>query len=102
MVFGQVIVITINTIDPYHSAAQDWIADPIALHPLTNLDNANYLAFGLSAYTLHHIKSYKSLEAYEQFSSSCLQDLLIPEPANRLGAVILTNIRRHLSFFPNY
>ncbi|KAK7151618.1 hypothetical protein R3I94_008072 [Phoxinus phoxinus] len=72
----------INQVDPYDLVAQDWITDPDALPPLTYPDIINYLVFGLSAYTLQEFKSYKSLEAHEQFCSGWVQDLLIHKPAN--------------------
>lgn len=55
----------IQNIDPYDLAAQDWITDRDALLSLTYPDIVNDLIFGLSAYTLHEIKSYKSVEAHE-------------------------------------
>ncbi len=65
---------TIKNTDPYDLAGQDWITDPDALPPFTYPDIVEYLAFGLSAYTLCEFKSYKSLEAHEHFCS--FQDLI--------------------------
>lgn len=49
-------LMTINNVNPYYLAFQDWITDPDALPPLTYLDIANYLIFGLSVYTLREFK----------------------------------------------
>lgn len=88
----------INNIDPYDLAAQDWITDPDALPPLTYLDIVNYLVFGLSAYTLQEFKSYKSLQAHEQFCSGWVQDLLIHRPPNCKSTVVLAKVRWHFFF----
>lgn len=91
-------LITINGIDPYDLAAQDWTQDPDALPPLTYLDVVNYLIFGLSAYTLREFKSYKSLEAHEQFCIGWVQDVLIHKPPNCESTLVLAKVRWHCSF----
>lgn len=40
------------------------------------------LVFGLSAYTLQEFKSYKAIEAHEEFCSGWVQDPVIHKLAN--------------------
>ncbi|XP_016366014.1 uncharacterized protein LOC107706719 [Sinocyclocheilus rhinocerous] len=83
---------TINDVDPYELPAPEWISDPEALPPLTYPDIVNYLVFGLSAYTITQFKCYKSLDAYEQFCSGWVQDLLSHRPANCDFTVVLAKV----------
>ena len=80
--------------------SKDWIQDPDLLPPLTYPDIVNYLVFGLSAYTLREFKSYKSLEAHEQFCNGWVQDLLIHKPENCDNTVVLAKVR--LPLFDTY
>ncbi|XP_049459045.1 uncharacterized protein LOC125905196 [Epinephelus fuscoguttatus] len=82
----------LNNVDPYDITAKDWSQDPAVLPPLTYPDIVNYLVFGLSAYTLQEFKSYKSLEAHEQFCSGWVQDLLIHKPENSANTVAVAKV----------
>jgi len=64
---------------------------PKALPPFTYPDMVNYLKYGISAYTMQEFRTFKSLEAYEQFCCGWVQDLETPKPVtlNCESSVIL-------------
>ena len=67
----------LNGFDPYDSAKKDWSQDANMLPPLLFGDMVNYLVYGRSAYTWDQFKSYKSLEAHNQFTNGWVHELNI-------------------------
>lgn len=57
----------INNEDPYEVAPSVWSTDVILLPKVTYPDIVNYLIFSPSPYTSQDLKSYKGLDAYNQF-----------------------------------
>ena len=62
---------TVNGIDPYSLKN----LNSSLLPPIEATDLVNYLVLGTSPYTSEQFKSYRSLEAYNQFNSGWVQDV---------------------------
>ena len=60
--------------DPYQIDNKSWIQDVDEWANVTYPDIVNYLLFTKSAYTMDELKSYKGLEAYNQFVSGWVRD----------------------------
>ncbi|KAK9958524.1 hypothetical protein ABG768_008314 [Culter alburnus] len=88
-------LLDINTIDPYDLPVTEWTKNPEALPPLTYPDIVNYLVYGISAYTMQQFRSFKSLEAYQQFCCGWVQDLQTHKPVNCESSVILAKVALH-------
>ncbi|XP_041349329.1 uncharacterized protein LOC121368656 [Gigantopelta aegis] len=60
--------------DPYEIAVSAWSEDVCLLPPVTYPDIVNYLVFSPSPYTSDDLKSFKGLEAYNQFVCGWVRD----------------------------
>ncbi|CAK6974446.1 uncharacterized protein LOC112843172 [Scomber scombrus] len=62
--------------DPYELASSSWINDdPESLPSIAYPDIVNYLVFSPSPYTAEDLKSYKSLEAYNQMVCGWVREM---------------------------
>ena len=62
--------------DPYKLAPSFWInEDPESLPSIAYPDIVNYLVFSPSPYTVEDLKSYKSLEAYNQMVCGWVREM---------------------------
>jgi hypothetical protein len=64
----------IDNEDPYEMAPSDWSTDVNLLPKVTYPDIVNYLVFSPSPYTAQDLKSYKGLDAYNQFVCGWVRD----------------------------
>ena len=60
--------------DPYEMPASTWSDDVKMLPKVTYPDIVNYLVFSPSPYTSDDLKSYKGLDAYNQFVCGWVRD----------------------------
>ncbi|KAL3890034.1 hypothetical protein ACJMK2_002334 [Sinanodonta woodiana] len=65
--------------DPYTLEKHRWTQDVDKWASVTYPDIVNYLLFSTSAYTMDELKSYKGLEAYNQFVSDWVRDVKVCE-----------------------
>ncbi|XP_062591049.1 uncharacterized protein LOC134252559 [Saccostrea cucullata] len=65
--------------DPYQIEKTKWSKDVEKWASVTYPDIVNFLLYTTSAYTLDELKSYKGLEAYNQFVSGWVRDVAVCE-----------------------
>ncbi|KAG8173021.1 hypothetical protein JTE90_028038, partial [Oedothorax gibbosus] len=65
---------SINGVDPY-SLTKEKLKLSVLFPNIAYMDVVNYLVYGVSAYTAESFKSYKSLEAYNQFACGWVSDV---------------------------
>ena len=65
----------IENLDPYEIEKNHWKNDPKILPHIEYPDIVNYCVYSKSAYTLDQLKSYKSLDSYNQFISGWVSQL---------------------------
>ena len=80
----------VNKIDPYCIPKAQWITDVNMWPNVTYPDIVTYLIFTKSAYTADDLKSYKSLEAYNQFVSGWVREIGVVKPPNATKLRILS------------
>ncbi|GFR83889.1 hypothetical protein ElyMa_000658800, partial [Elysia marginata] len=80
----------IGGFDPYAKLNQKekWSKDIHSIPSISYGDIFNYLVYGQSRYTFEEFKSYKSLEAHQQFTNGWVQDVETYKPANSDNFVI--------------
>ena len=68
----------INGLDPYSIKKKDWTSTKVDDYlSVTYPDIVNYLIFSPSPYSSDDLKSYKSLDAYNQFQESWVSDVKV-------------------------
>ncbi|KAG1695930.1 Glycine receptor subunit alpha-2 [Nymphon striatum] len=77
---------------PYEMSSDNFSNDVESLPNLTYIDILNYLVNSKSVYTLEQLKSYKSLEAYNQFVCGWVRDV---RSVDINGRVLVTARVRH-------
>lgn len=80
----EVKVSLIGGIDPYDIGKVKLTSNVQCLPDITYIDILNYLVNTKSAYTLNDLKSYKSLEAYNQFVNGWIKDVLAMNVSNNV------------------
>ena len=65
--------------DPYTIEKQRWSLDIEKWAAVTYPDIVNFLLYTTSSYTLDELKSYKGLDAYNQFISGWVRDVKVLE-----------------------
>ncbi|KAJ8031893.1 hypothetical protein HOLleu_25248 [Holothuria leucospilota] len=66
----------IGNVDPYTIARKDWSADPKILPAISYPDIVNYVLFSPCPYRLEDMRSYIGLEAYNQFVSGWVREVV--------------------------
>ena len=74
----------INWTDPYNIDTSWFIEDPAHLPQIEYPDIVNYCVFTKNAYTMAEFKSYKSLDAFNQFTSGWVSELASTEINERI------------------
>ena len=67
----------IDDVDPYNIEKSSLMTNIDLWASVTYPDIVNYLLFTTSAYTMDELKSYKSLEAYNQFINGWVQEVKV-------------------------
>ena len=70
--------------DPHDLPKHMWTNDVDLFLSVTYPDIVNYLLFVTSAYTMEELQSYKGLEAYNQFVSGWVHNLMVHVHSNNL------------------
>nr|XP_054755271.1 uncharacterized protein LOC129261235 [Lytechinus pictus] len=65
----------IGGVDPYSLPKRSWSEDPDIFPAISYADIVNFVLFSPSPYTLEDMRSYKSLEAYNQFVNGWVRDV---------------------------
>ncbi|XP_038045000.1 uncharacterized protein LOC119725695 isoform X1 [Patiria miniata] len=66
----------IDDIDPYTISLRSWKEDPHSLPQISYPDIVNFLVYTPSPYTLEDLKCYKGLDAYNQFVSGWVRNVV--------------------------
>ncbi|KAK7095042.1 uncharacterized protein [Littorina saxatilis] len=82
----------LNDFDPYDCPAKVWSLDVNKLPNVLHGDIWNYLVYGGSSYTHDQFKSYKSLEAHNQFTHGWVHDLKIFCPDSTDNTVVKAKV----------
>lgn len=69
----------IGNLDPYTIERQKWSRNTEKWAGVTYPDIVNFLLYTTSAYTLDDLKSYKGLDAYNQFVCGWVRDVAVYE-----------------------
>lgn len=79
-------------VDPYEVCEKQWVSDFDVIPPLDFPSLTAYLVCGTSAYTLDAFKSYKSLEAHQQFTAGWVHELKMFKPTGCDNTVIKAEV----------